>query len=245
MVVMSVAEAKTKLDVEQLIDNIFNEATKQHNNDKTLEICKTLRECIDFLKLNEPGVMLDAQRSFRSSQYAYTKWCRLMLASPKHNIANVLASTSNAALGTLVKVSVYAGYSKDGMLITASKKQLAKLTETNTKTITKHLNELTKNGILKVVEKSTDSTPATYKISPLYLQSGKIKSQYWLDDEYDEASLLLKSDYIKATADERRVAALIRKPPKFTASKKRIKDGSESVILVPTAGDPTKPSDDK
>jgi len=235
-------EPKTKTDLEQLADLLFKHVASSSQKSKALDMANNLRKTIEYFAEEEPELLQLAQRDFRSSKYAQTRWCRMMLTTQNFNIGSVVGDVSCGALGLLYKLAIYAGHSAD-FRFTASKQQLAELTQTSVNTVRKGLKELIDHEMITVVEKATDRTPATYRISPLYLQAGKLKDQAWLDSCYEMAELLRDSAYRNASANSRAVADLLRGKPKFTVAKKR--DGVfESVVLVPTPGDPNNKSTD-
>lgn len=221
---MTMKEKQTKTDLEQMVDFLYRAiCSKEKSNKELLARVTRVKNDVDKLVKDAPLSVETAQRNFRSAKYAYTQWARCMLTSDRHNILPVLLALSPGAHEAMNVLQRYA-YEDSGQ-VTISKKDLGILLGKSTKSATAYLKELTDLGILVVTEQATDRVPATYAFSPLYLQTGKVQPQSWLDYEYK-----------KALRNEQQAKLLFKNPPCKTA-KKRLADGTWSTVLTPINDD--------
>lgn len=231
----------TKPDILQMIDCIINRTKKDGDGAKWLPGLDDARNFINDMYHKNKGLMDDAQRDYRQTNYRYTRFSRHMTHTSGLPIDNWISKLSLSARGILFTLENYA----TTQYIQISTSALAELTGASKPTVLKAMTEIVNLGILKIVDPGTRRAAPIYQWSPLIVQTGKvgewnksprelIESETLIDETDDSVTLqLTKVQQARLlTADE----------PRFVPGKaqKKMPDGTSitfTVIVSATDGD--------
>lgn len=186
----------TKPDILQMMDCIIGKTKKDGDGAKWLPGLTDARNFIKDMYRRDAGLIDDAQRDYRQTNYRYTRFSRHMTHTSGLPVDNLISSLSLSARGILFTLENYAMT----QCIQISTSELAELTGASKPTVLKAMKEIVDLGILKIVDPGTRRSAPIYQWSPLIVQTGKvgewnksphelIKVETLIDEDADDPAL--------------------------------------------------------